>query len=742
MKSNLIHSLVNKYVDDSEDSSDSSEKLITKHILSKYNDKKDNPKNKKILLNNQEYADFDWKTYIENYPDLQSITTKKEAFTHWNSYGKKEGRTDESLNNQEYTNFDWKTYIENYPDLRSIITKKEAFTHWNSYGKKEGRTTICLNKKEKDEYKKLKNKEKVVEIIENIDNIDNIQNTEIIKPTVSKKKIIFKKVYDSYGLHYFGWKGVINYFLDNFSMKNKNFLYKIFFDEWIEKLLLWGNKIQSNKYIDKINKKNYKIITFIHNPPVIDWEDQTKRDEIIKNTLTYDNYHFNENTVLLLKENNLLDKVIYIYTLSNNHKQYLYKSYPELQNKLLSVYHPIDDLHNNELSFNYNDFVENKKIFHIGWWLRNFNTFIDLKLPSAFEKVILIKNDFKDEWNTKFLNNEKIYDMTILNEFNNDDYIKLFKNSCMFIHTIDNVANNLVLECIKYNTPIIINRSADTEEYLGIEYPLFYDSIENLDILMNEDLLLESIHKAFHYLENMNKNHVKLDTFNNKLNYDLLKLKNKNRKLTWFCLCNNADNYIENFLSDFVLQTKFSETRLIIVNITNSHQNNDFVTNIISRYINSYSNITCLESTNDNIIDYLNLCIENTKTEYIVNTRVTDIFLENYSEIIIDYFNNNPTCDIGISSFYGSRNYGVNKKLKIYNYEKDTLFFSIDIDSIYFKEDFTFCWRKSIHKYFNVKIDSHFLSSCVSNNLNIISVSENPLYIKLLNKENSNNFGK
>uniref|UniRef100_A0A6C0HUC2 Uncharacterized protein n=1 Tax=viral metagenome TaxID=1070528 RepID=A0A6C0HUC2_9ZZZZ len=37
--------------------------------------------------------------------------------------------------------FDWNYYLDNYPDLREngILTQKDAITHWNNFGKSEGR---------------------------------------------------------------------------------------------------------------------------------------------------------------------------------------------------------------------------------------------------------------------------------------------------------------------------------------------------------------------------------------------------------------------------------------------------------------------------------------------------------------------------------------------------------------------------------------------------------------------------
>ena len=50
----------------------------------------------------------------------------------------------------------------------------------------------------------------------------------------------------------------------------------------------------------------------------------------------------------------------------------------------------------------------------------------------------------------------------------------MFTNSVVFADIIDGVANNTILECIYFNTPIIIRRTESSEEYLGSEYPLFF----------------------------------------------------------------------------------------------------------------------------------------------------------------------------------------------------------------------------------------------------------------------------
>jgi len=101
-----------------------------------------------------EYATFDWKQYVKNYSDLEkTINTKKLAWNHWIKYGKKEGRTWILQNNvdepnDEYNDFDWRSYVNNYPDLSHFKNKSEAWKHWINHGKMEGRKCNAVKKYE------------------------------------------------------------------------------------------------------------------------------------------------------------------------------------------------------------------------------------------------------------------------------------------------------------------------------------------------------------------------------------------------------------------------------------------------------------------------------------------------------------------------------------------------------------------------------------------------------------------
>lgn len=90
---------------------------------------------------------FNWRFYLNHYKDLTRpvlFNNKTSTFKHWSRYGKYEKKNFfkyEEEGGTELWNFDWKKYIEHYPDLLINIpySKKSANDHFLNYGIKEGR---------------------------------------------------------------------------------------------------------------------------------------------------------------------------------------------------------------------------------------------------------------------------------------------------------------------------------------------------------------------------------------------------------------------------------------------------------------------------------------------------------------------------------------------------------------------------------------------------------------------------
>jgi hypothetical protein len=98
-----------------------------------------------------------------------------------------------------------------------------------------------------------------------------------------------------------------------------------------------------------------------------------------------------------------------------------------------------------------------------------------------------------------------------------EEYDNLLTNNLVFIDLFDASANNTVLECIVRNTPIIVNKIDGIIDYLGEDYPLYYNELSEVASLINGEKVLS----AHEYLKKMDKTPFKIKTFLNKL-YDIV----------------------------------------------------------------------------------------------------------------------------------------------------------------------------------------------------------------------------
>lgn len=360
--------------------------------------------------------------------------------------------------------------------------------------------------------------------------------------------------------------------------------------------------------------------------------------------------------------------------------------------------------------------MKTKQIFHIGWWLRNFSSFDKLIVPPNYKKKILLKNDFKNVWESKF---GKTYnkDIIIVNELENEEYIKIFNNSCVFLDIEDGIANNIVLECIKYNTPIFVKRIPSLEEYLGKNYPLFFNNIKELNECMKGDNFLDLIVTGNEYMKKMNKKHISLDYFNKKINYDLSKLEKITNavRLTWICVLKIDHLYnLNQYLENYSCQSNINDINLVLfIEETLELKNEDInkIYHVNNKEIIIYNSI--------NLESEINKIVMDTTTDYIIMTELCDIYETYFSKKMINYLDTNPTCDIAISSYKI-----IGDEIALHTFSKNEMFFKTDTDIDLGR----ITWRSKINTLLELEIDENFLEKCLNNNLNIKSASSKPLY--------------
>lgn len=365
-------------------------------------------------------------------------------------------------------------------------------------------------------------------------NLDN-------KVPVELRKIKIENADIFQGYHRSGWSYVLSHLKDyNSSQMDEHYNNGIIFDSYLDRTFGWDNDILS--FVNKI-------------PYLSPWI----------GVLHHTNNQSNDYDLSSCINNpNFIDSLPYckgLIVLSKINKEFLES---ELNIPVIHLTHPTE-LEDIEL-FDYKRFLESpiKQIVQIGAWLRNPYAIYDLKLDkfcgtqnhdkfcgkqnhNIWLKLALkgksMENYFIDDntWNKiiecilscsgnyecvsgnlierKHINKhalgllesitkerESVY---VLSNISNFAYDKLLKTSVVFLNLIDAAAVNTIIECIARNTPVVVNRLPATEEYLGRDYPLFYNDIDEVKNLLTNKRIL----KAHKYLKNMDKTQFSIGYF-------------------------------------------------------------------------------------------------------------------------------------------------------------------------------------------------------------------------------------
>lgn len=93
------------------------------------------------------------------------------------------------------------------------------------------------------------------------------------------------------------------------------------------------------------------------------------------------------------------------------------------------------------------------------------------------------------------------------------EYDQILSENIVFLDLFDSSANNAIVECIARNTPILVNKLPAVVEYLGLDYPLYYDDLKEIDDLLS----IKNITKAHKYLKNLDKKYLDTNKFTEKL---------------------------------------------------------------------------------------------------------------------------------------------------------------------------------------------------------------------------------
>jgi len=302
-----------------------------------------------------------------------------------------------------------------------------------------------------------------------------------------KNKLIvqFKRVDKLNFEHRGGWNTVLNY-LEKNQFYNENS--EILFLDLIESYFLWNKR-----FVCKT-----KWAGIIHCTPKT-----PEHLKMVNIKYLFENKNFIES----------LNTCFLLITTSEYIKKYVLSKIKETKINIVVIKHPIDDP---GIPFDLNEFRNNnsKKIIQIGQQLRIVSSIYLLKVPDNYSKLFLTGTKKMVNVN-KLLNIEnnqiRLNDIPVRYTDTFEEYDQLLSKNIVFIHLYDASANNTILECIIRNTPIIVNKIEPVVEYLGEDYPLYFNELHEVPEL------LKKVEQAHLYLKNMDKSELDINFFYRKL---------------------------------------------------------------------------------------------------------------------------------------------------------------------------------------------------------------------------------
>jgi len=310
------------------------------------------------------------------------------------------------------------------------------------------------------------------------------------------------------GYHRTGWPWVLRH-LETIHSNNG-----ILFDDFFEQNFCYKNK-------PTVYKKPW--VAIFHNP---------------KEIPSFGNYRENLSAVFEMPEFKQSAKNLKLaIALSDDLAEWLTK---QLDCKVISLKHPINTKHSEY--WDYDEWVENKKLCQIGFylrntrlveqvpemegveinrlwsnmeWLKNYDTKVMKHWENHFTDSLV---DYQDSYFTCRYNHRSAEDVSA--EFALPSaYDEILRTNVVIADYFACSASNVILECIAKNTPIMVNRLPAIEQYLGKDYPLFFTHPEEIPGLMNR------VKEAHLYLKNMNKDDLDIDYFKKEILKEVNKIK-------------------------------------------------------------------------------------------------------------------------------------------------------------------------------------------------------------------------
>jgi glycosyltransferase involved in cell wall biosynthesis len=186
-----------------------------------------------------------------------------------------------------------------------------------------------------------------------------------------------------------------------------------------------------------------------------------------------------------------------LFCLSRYHKYWLQKQI-EFNITIVDLIHPTETP---EIKFSIPKFLANpdKKLVQVGWWLRRLHSIYYLPLKYMKKARLRVNQHYVDEVVRLELREYSIRpnmnEVEVIDRLSNAEYDELLSQNIVYLDLYDSSANNAIIECIVRNTPVLVNPLPAVKEYLGEDYPFYFESRSEAAKKAEDFSLVEATHQ-------------------------------------------------------------------------------------------------------------------------------------------------------------------------------------------------------------------------------------------------------
>lgn len=303
------------------------------------------------------------------------------------------------------------------------------------------------------------------------------RGSETLRTWAARRCFDLSRMGGSYGDHHFlGWNWVRDQVTSHFVDSPGNLL----LDFFVERNFFWNPDPKEGNF-----QFNRNWLGFVHTTP--------HQNEV------YD--HKGQNLDCLLEEPRFqfsLPTCKGLIVLSEENRVYL-SSHLEREKwniPVFKLFHPNIPMNTNNADILSSDdqSILSSMFFHIGWHLRSFAAFARLGVNRKFKTLLVPKKLSKEYFIKEVVNKDlALAGLKPIEEYvehiytaSNEDYQRILRWGIIFNYYHQPSGSNLISECISSGAALMINRHPAFEEYLGHDYPLFFNNQQEADELSRQ----------------------------------------------------------------------------------------------------------------------------------------------------------------------------------------------------------------------------------------------------------------